>query len=136
MTGKTKRRAFVPISQSCRAALLECHAGIVRAEHVFLDADGSRFAEKTIVRYFAIAKELAGFGKRVLLFHDLRHTYGSKLAREGVNIEFIAATMAHSSTRMTQRYARPGATALHAVARALDTAAARTTSNEDRRRTR
>lgn len=123
VTGKTRRKAFIPISKRCRAALSECRAKPVVGEFVFTDAEGRAFAEKTIVRYFAIAKELAGFGKRPFRFHDLRHTYGSKLAREGVNIEFIAATMAHSSTRMTQRYARPGDTAIQKVRQALDAAA-------------
>jgi integrase len=123
VTGKTRRKAFIPVSTRCREALMECRSRQVVSEHIFVDADGHPFAEKTIVRYFAIAKQLAGFGKRALRFHDLRHTYGSKLAREGVNIEFIAATMAHSSTRMTQRYARPGSTAMQAVANALNRAA-------------
>lgn len=130
MTGKTRRKAFIPISKRCRQALIECRNKPFVGEHVFVDADGDPFAEKTIVRYFAIAKQLAGFGKRPFRFHDLRHTYGSKLAREGVNIEFIAATMAHSSTRMTQRYARPGDTALDMVAKALDHAAERDVEKE------
>jgi integrase len=125
VTGKTRRKAFIPISTRCRQALIECRSKPVVAERVFVDGDGDPFAEKTIVRYFAIAKQLAGFGKRLLRFHDLRHSFASKLAREGVNIEFIAATMAHSSTRMTQRYARPGDTALDMVAKALDRAAER-----------
>ena len=131
VTGKTRRKAFIPISKRCRQSLIECRRRTTVGEHVFVDSDGNPLAEKTIVRYFAIAKELAGFGTRALRFHDLRHTYGSKLAREGVNIEFIAATMAHSSTRMTQRYARPGDTALAMVARALDHAAERDTDSAE-----
>ena len=125
VTGKTKRKAFIPISTRCRTALTECRARVDNVAFVFVDDAGQRFAEKTVIRYFGIAKELAGFEDRPFRFHDLRHTYGSKLAREGVNIEFIAATMAHSSTRMTQRYARPGDTALERVAEALDRAADR-----------
>lgn len=126
VTGKTQRKAFIPISNSCRQALIECRSKPVVGTHVFVDMDGNPVAEKTIVRYFAIAKELAGFKNRVLRFHDLRHTYATKLAREGVNIEFIAATLAHSTSRMTKRYARPGNTALNAVAAALNRANERT----------
>ena len=132
VTGKTQRKAFIRISKRCRQALMECRSRGVVGEYVFVDGDGNPLAEKTIIRYFAIAKELAGFGKRVFRFHDMRHTYGSKLAREGVNIEFIAASMAHSSTRMTQRYARPGDTALEMVGQALDRAAERQTDEAER----
>ena len=125
ITGKTKRKAFIPISTRCRVALGECRDRAPNTDVVFVDEHHEPLAEKTVIRYFGIAKELAGFADRPFRFHDLRHTYGSKLAREGVNIEFIAATMAHSSTRMTQRYARPGDTALERVAEALDRAASR-----------
>lgn len=130
VTGKTRRKAFIPISKRCRTALVECRRRAAGGEFVLIDENRQPFAEKSVVRYFAIAKELAGFENRPFRFHDLRHTYGSKLAREGVNIEFIAATMAHSSTRMTQRYARPGDTALERVAEALNRAASRDQEGE------
>jgi integrase len=126
ITGKRKRRAVIPISDACRDALDVCRSRPVVGERVFLDRDGQPYAVKTVMRYFAIAKEIAGFDDRPLRFHDLRHTYGSKLSREGVNLEFIAKTMAHSNSRITERYARPGSAALMAVASALNRVGQRT----------
>jgi integrase len=37
-------------------------------------------------------------------FHELRHTYGSRLAMRGVSMGVIAAQLGHSDTRMTERY--------------------------------
>ncbi len=37
-------------------------------------------------------------------FHDLRHTYGSRLAMRGVPMGVIAAQLGHSDTRMTERH--------------------------------
>ncbi len=125
VTGKTQRRTFIPLSESVRETLQECRSRSVVGTYVFADADGNPYPEKTIVRYFAIAKALAGFSDRALRFHDLRHSFASKLAREGVNLEFIAGAMGHSSNRQTARYARPGATAIESVKSALDRARVR-----------
>ena len=38
-------------------------------------------------------------------FHILRHTYASRLARNGVPMPVIAAQLGHADTRMTERYA-------------------------------
>lgn len=37
-------------------------------------------------------------------FHELRHSYGSRLARAGVPMGVIAAQLGHSDTRMTERH--------------------------------
>ncbi len=38
-------------------------------------------------------------------FHDLRHTFASRLANHGVDLYTIAKLMGHHSIRMTERYA-------------------------------
>jgi integrase len=37
-------------------------------------------------------------------FHELRHTYASRLAMRGVPVGVIAAQLGHSDTRMTERH--------------------------------
>jgi integrase len=37
-------------------------------------------------------------------FHELRHTYGSRLAMKGVPMAVIAAQLGHADTRMTERH--------------------------------
>ncbi len=37
-------------------------------------------------------------------FHELRHTYGSRLAMKGVPIRVIAVQLGHADTRMTERH--------------------------------
>jgi integrase len=39
-----------------------------------------------------------------LTFHNLRHTYGSRLAMRGVPMGVIAAQLGHADTRMTERH--------------------------------
>jgi integrase len=37
-------------------------------------------------------------------FHELRHTYGSRLAMRGVPMAVVAAQLGHADTRMTERH--------------------------------
>jgi integrase len=39
-----------------------------------------------------------------IAFHELRHTYGSRLAMRGVPMGVIAAQLGHVDTRMTERH--------------------------------
>ncbi len=117
---KTKAEATVPLSAACRAALLECRARNVGAERVFLNYDGDPLAEVTARRHFHTAKALAGITRR-FRFHDCRHTFASQLASRGVGPHVIARALGHTSTRMTDRYARPSEEAMRSIVSALET---------------
>jgi integrase len=119
-TGKTGREVAIPISRKCWEALQQFKARRGNADFVFVDEEGHVPAIKTIRRYFRIAKWIAGMKARKFRIHDVRHTFGSKLLRRGVNIKFVSTVMAHSSLKMTERYARPGDAVLGAVVEALD----------------
>jgi integrase len=73
----------------------------------------------TVNRYFRKAKAIAGIS-RPFRFHDLRHTFASRLASAGVSIQVIAKALGHSNTAMAERYARPDEAALRSIAAALD----------------
>jgi integrase len=117
--GKTKREALVPISAACRGALAERQERAPFAEFVFTREDGRSLSWTTIQKTFLLAKALAGITRR-LRFHDLRHTFGCRLASRGVSIQVIAKAMGHASVHVTERYARPSEEAMQAVRIALD----------------
>jgi integrase len=49
--------------------------------------------------------------------NDLRHTFGSNLASEGVSLIEIRDALGHTSTRTTERYAKPDGRSLERDAR-------------------
>ena len=49
------------------------------------------------------------------LWHDLRHTFASRLRMKGAPLEDIADLLGHKSLTMTRRYAHLGPNKLHAV---------------------
>lgn len=78
---KTGVESVIPISPACRAALDEIpRAGLL----VF---HGTSMT--SVRRYFTVAKRIAGIDRR-LRFHDLRHSFASRLASQGVSLQVIA----------------------------------------------
>lgn len=116
---KTKREAVLPLSQACRKALAECRSRPLVGESVFLTAEGRPYSVATIRRYFAKAKVIAGITRR-FRFHDMRHTFASRLASAGVPIQVIARALGHMSSRTAEKYARPSEAALESILSALD----------------
>lgn len=117
-TRKTGNEAVIALSAECRRALLRFRRDRA-TELVFIDESGKQFSESRIRRSFLLAKALAGITRRFRP-HDLRHTFGCRLASRGVSLQLVARALGHTSTTMAERYARPSKEAMHAVARALD----------------
>lgn len=119
-SGKTKKTATVPLSDRCREAIKNALAMRVNhTEYVFCTPDGRPYSESTLNRYFALAKKLANITRRCRL-NDLRHTFGSNLASAGVSLIEIRDALGHTSTRTTERYAKPDVRSLERIREALN----------------
>jgi integrase len=116
---KTEFEATIPISMQCRRALDTCRARRVVSSRVFVDEKGRALSETRVLRVFAIAKKLAGITRRCR-FHDLRHTFASRLVSRGVNLRVVATALGHTTTEQTERYAKPSEAALREIKTALD----------------
>jgi integrase len=115
---KTKRPVLLPIVPKVRTALDTCRKRTVMSEYVLLTPEGKPYSESTIKRYFKTAKAIAGITRR-FRFHDQRHTFASTLASKGINAFTLRDLLGHTSTRTTERYARPSAETFAAVTAAL-----------------
>lgn len=121
---KTDFEATIPISAECERALDVCRKRPVVSSFVFVDEEGHRLSETRVKRTYALAKKLAGITRRCR-FHDLRHTFASRLVSRGVNLKVVATALGHTTTEQTERYARPSETAMREIKNALDRDAAR-----------
>ena len=116
---KTQLEAEIPISAACREALRRCRMNEVGSVYVFIDAKGRRFSPTRIRRAFLLAKQLAEITRRFRP-HDLRHTFGCRLADRNISLQKIAKALGHTTTRMAERYARPSEESMREITSALD----------------
>lgn len=72
-------------------------------DYVFPAPDGSRWSDSTQVRRMAVASEAATIDP-VASFHDLRRSYGARLARAGVPMSVIAEALGHKDERITRKH--------------------------------
>jgi integrase len=98
---KTNKDRSVPMEPIVRSVLLELREVAGDLEYVFVNPDtGTRYTE--VKRSFASACREAGISD--FTFHDLRHTFGTRLADAGVDIVKIKELMGHASIVTTMRY--------------------------------
>ncbi len=70
---------------------------------VFSRPDGAPWSKWTVEAQFAKALAAAGI-RTPLVFHDLRHTFASRLKRNGVGETEIQRLLGHKTLQMTDRY--------------------------------
>ena len=71
--------------------------------HYVLHANGEKLYSMKVQRAFRKALTVAKIGN--FHFHDLRHTFTSRLVQSGVDIYAVQKLLGHRDGRMTQRYA-------------------------------
>ena len=69
---------------------------------IFTKADGTRWGDSHQQRPFKAACAVAKVG--ALTFHELRHTYASRLVMAGAPLAVVAAQLGHSDTRMVEKH--------------------------------
>jgi integrase len=84
-------------------------------DYIFCDAKGNKLTVLTNAFWTAVAnaglkrnEDVRGELKEVRFrFHDLRHTFGSRLGMAGVDVKTIMEIMGHKTYRMALRYQHP-----------------------------
>ena len=69
---------------------------------IFPRADGKKWGPAHQIRPMFAACKAAGLDPTG--FHDLRRTYGARLARKGVPMTIIAEALGHADERITRKY--------------------------------
>tara|TARA_B100000315_G_C14530181_1_gene565765 strand:- start:68 stop:1120 length:1053 start_codon:yes stop_codon:yes gene_type:complete len=100
---KNKEPRTVPLNQIAFECL--CRKSKIRrinTKLVFLNYASKKWDKCNLGKIFR--KVLKKAKIKDFRFHDLRHTFGSRLAQAGVDINTIARLMGHKDLKMTQRY--------------------------------
>jgi len=98
---KSNKERKIPINSVLFSLLYALKSQNGQSEYVFTNpCTGMPY--KDIKRSFGTACEDAGI--EGLRFHDLRHTFPTRLARRGVDLVIIKELMGHASIVTTQRY--------------------------------
>jgi integrase len=99
---KHGEKRHVPLNSVALSAFRKLLPNLERSNFVFLDMDGHA-ALKSNRHWFKDALKKAGI--RNFTWHDLRHTFASRLVMAGVDLRTVQELMGHKTIQMTCRYA-------------------------------
>jgi integrase len=97
-SGKTRE---IPISDRLYQLLIGLSRSKGNSEYVFPNPDTGR-PYIDVKKSFKFSCKKAGISD--LRFHDLRHTFASRLVKAGVDLITVRDLLGHFSVRVTQRY--------------------------------
>ncbi len=101
---KSGKDRYIPLNSELLKALLELHAKRRNDDYVFTNPEtGGPF--KDVKRAFKTSCRKASISG--LRFHDLRHTFASRLVERGVDLITVKELLGHSTVKMTERYTHP-----------------------------
>jgi integrase/recombinase XerC len=108
VVGKGEKTRTVPIHPKLREALTAWLAERPAAEEnaLFLTRLGSRPTSEAVDDVIAAITRAAGLDEEITA-HTLRHTFGTTMVRDGVDIVQVAQLMGHSRLETTRRYSAP-----------------------------
>jgi site-specific recombinase XerD len=115
---KTGKDREVPMSETCYRLLTRLHADKSKTNnHVFQSTQQDAPLQDP-KKTFATATEKAKL--KNFHFHDLRHTFASRLVMAGVDLYTVSKLLGHSSVVVTQRYAHLSPNQLAGAVSVLD----------------
>ena len=103
MKSKNGEKRTVPLNSSLVGLLRHKTATSEKNSFVFTTSCGTRIDARNLTRAFYSALEKAEIMN--FRFHDLRHTFATRLAQAGVDLYKVQRLLGHKSPTMTQRYA-------------------------------
>ena len=95
---KSNKERNIPLSDDIYAILKKDRE--LKDNYIFLDKMVSRFSLNR-----ALKKACKRASVEIRGWHDLRHSFASKLANNGISLQVIQTLLGHSDLKMTQRYA-------------------------------
>jgi integrase len=101
---KNRGRDTLPLNQKA-LEVLKARAKVrsIKTDYVFYNQEGNAHDSSNLRRAFLVALKEAKIVD--FRFHDLRHTFATRLVQAGVDLYKVQRLIRHKSPQMTQRYA-------------------------------
>ena len=100
---KNREKRTIPLNQTV-LGLLKAQGKIRHISgFVFASEVGSQIHARNLLRAFYLARKRAGLDD--VRFHDLRHTFATRLVQAGVDLYKVKELLGHKTISMTMRYA-------------------------------
>ncbi|TVL99026.1 MAG: integrase [Candidatus Brocadia sp. WS118] len=101
---KNNKPKTIPLNQIALAILMEkAKVKSLKSDFVFSSNAMTKIDRRNLIRAFDITREKADIQN--FHFHDLRHTFATRLAQRGIDLYKISKLLGHCDIHMTQRYA-------------------------------
>jgi integrase len=129
MHSKNGTRRTLPLTSTVFELLVTRQARVgIKVGFVFTIENGTRVKPRYLVRAFQKAVRRSGIAH--VRFHDLRHTFATRLVQRGVDLYRVQRLLGHKTSIMTQRYAHHSPESLREGVRVLeDTEPVRVSTN-------
>jgi integrase len=98
---KSKEKRVIYMNKTTKETFINL-LSISGKEYIFENKNGERYSESYIQHSFEKVVKQAGI--KDFRFHDLRHTFASRLVMAGVNLKTIQELLGHKDYRMSLRY--------------------------------
>ncbi len=113
---KTKPRAIPLNNIACKVLMGKKIRNI--SGYIWTTGNGTKIMNRNLLREFYKALKKANIHN--FRFHDLRHTFATRLVQAGVDIYTVAKLMGHKDLKSTQRYAHYNTESLRQFVEVLD----------------
>jgi integrase len=119
MKSKNGTRRTIPLNSKVYEllAVKQAAAGASKGR-VFTTPRGNDLKVRFLVREFCEARDRAGIPD--FRFHDLRHTFATRLVQRGIDLYKVQRLLGHKTNHMTQRYAHHSPESLRDGVKVLD----------------